>query len=166
MSFQQSVIGNLKSGIIGEIALLGPMRVTPAMLDSASAANNVVGRYFTYADEAAETMAAGGTGEIGGILILPKTHALHGTAGDTLGDALVLPNGEPGEFMSMGFVWVALASSGASIGSVLKYATATGVIDHGAPGENEAAVPNAKVVRHNPSPTAAGQYLALVQLTN
>lgn len=169
MGFQTTVIGDVKSGVIGEIAFEGPLRVLSAMLDSgAGAANNVVGRVFTYIDKAAETVQAGGpVADFAGIMINPKAHPLRGTAaGGTLADSLTLPDGEWAEFLNMGFVFVSLATTGAVIGAALKYNTTTGIIDHGAPGAGEAAIPNAVVARHNASPTAAGQFLAVAKLTN
>lgn len=169
MAFQTTVVSDIRSGIIGEIAFDGPTRTLAAMLDSgAGAANNVVGRVFTWIDKAAETVQAGGPAvDFAGILVMPKTHALRGTAaGGPLADSLVLPDGTPVELLSMGFVFVSLATTGATIGTALKYNTTTGIIDHGTPGAGEAAIPNAVVARHNASPTAAGQFLAVAKLTN
>lgn len=169
MAFQSTVIEDIKSGLIGEIAFDGPTRALSAMIDTgAGAANNVVGRVFTYQDRAGETVKAGGDAvDFAGILVMPKTHSSLGTAaGGTLADTLTLPDGSAGEFLFMGEVYVSLASAGGVIGAALKYNTTTGVIDHGAPGAGEAAIPNAVISRHNASPTAAGQYLAVAKLTN
>lgn len=168
MGFQTAVASDLKSGVIGEIAFDGPTRAVPAVLKSgAGAANNIIGRVFTYVDAANELVQAGGSGAFAGIFILPKTHVLRGTAaGGTLADSLLVPDGEPGEFLQMGHVYVSLATTGAVIGSPLKYNTTTGAIDFGTPGAGEAAIPNAIVSRHNASPTAAGQFLAVAKLTN
>lgn len=169
MAFQTTVIGNIRSGVIGEIAFDGPTRAVSAMLDSgAGAANNVVGRAFCYASTTNNTVSAGGdAGIFAGILIQPKSYALRGTAvGGTLADSLLLPDGTPVELLQMGEVFVSLASSGATIGSLVKYADATGVLDHGVASTGETQVPNATVVRVDPSPTAAGAYLAVIRLTN
>lgn len=169
MGFQTTVIGDIRSGVIGEIAFNGPTRAVSAMLDSgAGAANNVVGRAFCYASAENNTVSAGGDGGIfAGILIQPKSHALRGTAaGGTLADSLALPDGVAVELLQMGEVFVSLASDGATIGSLVKYADATGILDHGAASTGETQVPNATVVRVEPSPTAAGAYLAVIRLTN
>ena len=167
MGFQTTVIADIRSGVIGEIAFDGPTRAVSAMLDSgAGVANNVVGRAFTYASAEANTVAAGGAGAFAGILIQPKSHALRGVAGDTLADSLTLPDGVAVELLQMGEVFVSLASDGATIGSLVKYDDTTGVLDHGAASTGETQVPNATVVRVEPSPTAAGQYLAVIRLTN
>lgn len=168
MPFQTSVLDEIRSGLVGEIAFDGPTRAIAAVIDSgAGAENNVIGRVFTYADESVESVQAGGEGEFAGIFVMPKTHVLRGTAaGGTLAESLLVPDGTPGEFLQMGEVYVSVATDGATIGSVLKYNTTTGVIDHGAPGAGEAAIPNAVVSRHNASPTAAGAYLVVARLTN
>ena len=169
MGFQTTVIADIRSGIIGELAFNGPTRAVSAMLDSgAGAANNVVGRAFCYASAENNTVSAGGAaGIFAGILIQPKSQALRGTAvGGTLADSLTLPDGVAVELLQMGEVFVSLATDGATIGSLVKYADATGVLDHGTAAAGETQVPNATVVRVEPSPTAAGAYLAVIRLTN
>ena len=169
MAFQTTVLADIRSGIIGELAFTGPTRAVSAMLDSgAGAANNVVGRAFTYASVENNTVKAGGdAGIFAGILIQPKSQALRGTAvGGTLADSLTLPDGVAVELLQMGEVFVSLATDGATAGSLVFYDDTTGVLDHGTAGVGQTQVPNATVVRVEPSPTAAGAYLAVVRLTN
>lgn len=169
MSFQTTVRADIRSGLIGEIAYDGPTRATSGMLASgAGAANNVIGRVFTWNDRAAGTFKAGGAAvDFAGILVMPKKHALRGTAaGGTLADSLTLPDGVSVEMLQMGEVFVSVATTGATIGAALKYNTTTGVIDFGTPGAGEAAIPNAVVSRHNASPTSANAFLAVAKLTN
>jgi len=169
MGFQTTVISDNRSGLIGEIAFDGPTRVISGMLDSgAGAANNIVGRVFTWASRADGTFKAGGAAaDFAGILISPKTHTLRGTtAGGTLADSLLIPDGEQVELLSMGEVFVSLATTGGTIGAALKYNTTTGIIDFGAPGAGEAAVPNGALSRNNASPTATSSFLAVAKLTN
>ena len=169
MGFQTTVIADIRSGVIGELAFNGPTRAVSAMLDSgAGAANNVVGRAFCYASAENNTVSAGGDdGIFAGILIQPKSHALRGTAaGGTLADSLALPDGVAVELLQMGEVFVSLATDGATIGSLVKYDDTTGELDHGAASTGETQVPNATVVRVEPSPTDARAYLAVIRLTN
>lgn len=169
MGFQTTVTADIRGGIIGELAFTGPTRAVSAMLDSgAGAANNVVGRAFCYASVENNTVSAGGdAGIFAGILIQPKSQALRGTAvGGTLADSLTMPDGVAVELLQMGEVFVSLASDGATVGSLVKYADTTGILDHGAASNGETQVPNATVVRVEPSPTAAGPYLAVIRLTN
>lgn len=168
MPFPSTVKSELISGVVGEISHDGPSRVTPGLLATADAANNVIGRAFTYNDQDVESMQAGGTGVFAGILINPKTHVMYGTAGDTLAGSMTLPNGAAGEFMSMGFVYVSLATASAPIGSAVVYDTTTGeldwVADPATPGAGNALVPNCVVDRHVSSVDAPS--LAVIKLTN
>lgn len=169
MGFQTTVLADIGSGVIGEIAFDGPTRVVTAMLDSGvGAANNVIGRAFCYASVTNNTVSAGGdAGNFAGIFIMPKTQALRGTAaGGTLADSLTVPDGVAGEFLQMGEIFVSLASDGATVGSLVKYADTTGILDHGTASTGETQVPNAVVTRVQPSPTASGAYLAVIRLTN
>ena len=169
MAFQTTVNADIRSGVIGELAFNGPARAVSAMLDSgAGAANNVVGRAFCYASTENNTVSAGGdAGIFAGILIQPKSHALRGTAvGGTLADSLTVPDGVAVELLQMGEVFVSLATDGATIGSLVKYNDTTGVLNHGTASTGETQVPNAVVTRVEPSPTAAGAYLAVIRLTN
>ena len=169
MAFQTTVSADIRSGVIGELAFNGPTCAASAMLDSgAGAANNVVGRAFCYASTESNTVSAGGdAGIFAGILIQPKSYALRGTAaGGTLADSLTLPDGVAVELLQMGEVFVSLATDGATIGSLVKYDDTTGVLDHGTASTGETQVPNAVVTRVEPSPTAAGAYLAVIRLTN
>lgn len=169
MPFQTTVVADIKSGIIGELAFDGPVRALAAMIDTgANAVNNVVGRVFTWIDKNANTVQAGGpVADFAGILVHPKSYSSLGTAaGGTLADTLTLPDGAAGEFLFMGEIYIALPTTGGVINSPLKYNTTTGIIDFGAPGAGEAAIPNAVLSRHNASPTATGAFLAVAKLTN
>ena len=169
MAFQTTVNADIRSGGTGELAFNGPTRAVSAMLDSgAGAANNVVGRAFCYASTEDNTVSVGGdAGIFAGILIQPKSHALRGTAaGGTLANSLTLPDGVAVELLQMGEVFVSLTTDGATIGSLVKYNDTTGVLNHGTASTGETQVPNATVVRVEPSPTTAGAYLAVIRLTN
>lgn len=169
MGFQTTVAADQRSYLIGEIAFDGPTRAASAMLDSgAGAANNVVGRAFCYASVVNNTVSAGGdAGIFAGILINPKTHALRGTSvGGTLADSLLIPDGTQVELLQMGEVAVSLASTGATIGSLVHYTDTTGELDHGVASTGETQVPNCTVVRVLSSPTAATAFLAVIRLTN
>lgn len=165
MPFQTSVMGEIRSGLIGEVAFDGPTRVLTAVASTEGGAN-VIGHAYTYNDQAVESVQAGGTGVFAGIAINPKTHANRGVAGDTLGQSLTVPNGVTLECMFMGEVYVSLASDGGAIGDTIVYNTETGALDHGAAGDGTALVPNAVISRHIPSPTADGAFLAVIRLTN
>lgn len=129
--FQSTVQYDQGFGVVGELFLDGPLRAQPAILDSADAANNVIGRYFTLdADGHAQ---AGGVGPIAGILANPKVYANLGTLnGGALAPSLVLPNNIVAEFVHMGQIIVALPAA-ANIGDLVTYNTTNGLIGSIAP---------------------------------
>jgi hypothetical protein len=167
MAVQTSVALDLTSGIVGELAFDTPKYVITATLNSgAGAANNIVGRAFCYDSTANELVSAGGdAGNFAGILIKPKQYPLRGTAADTLATSLLLPDGQVVELLQEGEIYVSLASDGGDIGDPIFYTDATGALDHGTADVGETQIPNCHIVRHVPSPTAAGVYLAVIRLT-
>jgi len=166
MSVQTSVSLDLTSGIVGELAFDTPKVTIPATLNSgAGAANNIVGRAFCYDSTTNELVSAGGAaGNFAGILIKPKEYPLLGTTTDTLATSLLLPDGQVVELLQKGEVYVSLASDGGDIGDGIFYADATGALDHGTASTGQTQIANCTIVRHVPSPTAAGQYLAVISL--
>jgi len=129
MTFQTTVINDIRSGFIGDVAFDGPTRAIPALLDSgAGAANNIIGRAFTYVSRVNGTVAAGGAvADFAGIMVLPKTQSLRGTAaGGTLADSLLLPDGVSVELAQMGEYFVALENATGNIGDLVAYDTTTG----------------------------------------
>jgi hypothetical protein len=164
MTFQNSIDYDQGFGVVGEIAFDGPTRALPGILDSESAANNIVGRWFTR--NADGTFAAGGTGYEGGILANPKTHAAQGTIADgTLAPTLTLRNGETGEFVTEGEIIVSLAAAAAQ-GDDVHYAIADGALTAATPGSAPetgcAVVPGAKVSRYRQENETGG--LAVIWL--
>lgn len=104
MTLQTTVYNNIGFGIVGEIALEGPLRAQPAILNTTTEANNIIGRAFcvktdgvanfdTASDPRPIVVDAGGTGVFAGILGVPKNYPLRGTtSGGTLAPTLALPN--------------------------------------------------------------------------
>jgi hypothetical protein len=164
MTFQSTVARNIGFGVPGEIFLDGPLRAQPGRLDSASAANNVVGRAFSIKDDATasfETAAdpqpldvqAGQSGVFAGILAMPKNYPLSGTAGDTLASSIVLPNDTMVELIQETAGMVVALGAACSVGDWLYYTTATGVLITASPGfdnipADSTRVPGGRVVRY------------------
>lgn len=146
MSFQSSVAANIAFGVVGEIYLDGPMRAQPAKLDSADAANNVVGRAFTIADDGTAsfetgadpkpiTVAAGGTGVFAGILANPKNYVLAGTsAGGTLAPSMTLPDQTIVELIQECAGLIVALPAAAAVGDWVYWTNATGILTTTAPG--------------------------------
>lgn len=160
MAWQNSIKRVLGAGIAGELAFEGPLRAQPGILKSASADNNVFGRWFAI-DTSDGTYVAGGAGSRGGILANPKAHVALGTAaGGPLAPSLALPNGTVADFVSMGEIWVNLDATAGNIGAPVYFVALTGALTLNATGNT--AVPNATLVRDNHS----GAGLAVIRLTN
>lgn len=176
MPFPQTTIrSDIGHGIPGEIAFDSPSRVTPYNLNSASAANNIFGRYFTrvagsenLTTDVAGDVQAGGTGTVGGILINPRNHVGLGDGTWALGSDSNVGNGTAVELLSMGIVFVMLATGGGRVGNRVQYNTTTGELDLLADGASPASgfaiVPNAQIDRHDCQ--AGTNVLAIIKLTN
>lgn len=132
MAFQTTVNAEAALGVQGELFLSGPVRAQPAILSSANAAYNIVGKtYFTMSSEG--VAAAGGTGAMGGILVHPKHYASYGTsAGGPLAATMTLANNATAELLSMGEIVIALGAA-AAIGDKVIYNTTTGALSTLAP---------------------------------
>lgn len=139
MPFPSTAVAKMISGLPGELAFDGPSRGGVAIINSTDAANNVFGRMLTYNDEDVETLQAGGTGALAGVLQHPKAWAVGSST---------VPNNSICEFMIEGEIYVTLGATGA-IGAALYYETATGIITPTAAGG--VVIPGASIVRHLPS---------------
>lgn len=155
MPIPNQIPSTLVSGIPGELAFDGPTRAVAGLLASATAANNVFGRAFTYADEAVESMQAGGTGLFAGILINPKAYLTYPLD--------YMQNGNQAEFLFMGEVYVQLSTTGGTIGDLVWFDNATGALGHGTASTGQTQIPNAVIFRHNVSPEVPT--LAVIKLT-
>jgi hypothetical protein len=148
MAFPSTVVSDLVSGIPGEISFDAPYTGIAAVINSASAANNVFGRAMTYINEAVETIGAGGTGKFAGILVNPKTSAF-GVIGDT---SDTVPNGTPVSTMFEGECYVLLSTgTTVTIGDAVFFVNATGELGVGTAGAGQTQIVGAQVFRHNVS---------------
>ena len=164
MPFQSTVRINQTSGIVGDIVLDGPLIGGPAILNSTSAANNVIGRAFRHLANEDLEVTADGTGNFAGILVNSKHYATSGTtAGGTLAPTIILPNNLEVELVTFTAGVLVSLSTDASIGENVFYADATGILaaDAGTTLASHTLIAGARVVRNNIS--AAG--LAIVELT-
>ena len=167
MPFQTEVRINQTTGIVGDVVLDGPLRGQPGILNSTSAANNVIGRAFRHiagqdlmvsADVAAGSVFAG-------ILANSKRYATSGTAaGGTLAPTLMLPNNANVTLVTMTSGILVMLATTANIGDNVFFATATGILSaaSGTTLADNELIPNATIVRNNI--TGSGR-LAIVELT-
>ena len=167
MPFQSTVRINQTTGVVGDIVLDGPLRGQPAILNSTSAANNVIGRAMRHiANNDLEVSADAATGGIfAGILANSKLYATSGTStGGTLAPTLVLPNNMEVELVTMTSGILVELSTVATIGQNVFFATATGILASatGTTLADHEQIPGAVIVRNNISGTGR---LAIVELT-
>jgi len=176
--FQQTVNNNIGFGVVGELFLEGPLRAQPGVLNTTTAANNIVGRAFTVRDDATASfdtaadpqpmeMQAGGAGVFAGILANPKVYASFGTvAGGTLAPTLLLPNTTIAEFVQETAGLIVQLPAAFAVGDYLYFLTADGSLLTAAPGAaapaNSTRVPGGRVVRYESA--AAG--LAVVSFNS
>lgn len=176
MAFQTSIRAKMGAGLPGELAFEGPLRATPAILDSTTPANNVFGRFFTdrgtvQADPAASSISAqaGGTGAPIGFLANPKEHVLAESQGFNPTNAL--PNGVVASFVSMGYLFALLTNDRqAEPGDQVGYLTATGELVSVAPGDpapaGAALIPTATVYRYRTDSDTENGSLAVIRVTD
>ena len=167
MPFQTEVRIDQTTGIVGDIVLDGPLRGQPGILNSTSAANNVIGRAFRHiAGQDLMVSADVATGSVfAGILANSKRYATSGTAaGGTLAPTLMLPNNANVTLVTMTSGILVMLATTANIGDNVFFATATGILSaaSGTTLADNEIIPNATIVRNNI--TGSGR-LAIVELT-
>lgn len=178
MAFQSTVAGQQGFGVVGELAVEGPLASQPARITSGDAANNVVGRAFTVTsggtgswtasgdavNPAPLIAAAGGTNPFAGILANPKVYPGVGTvAGGTLAPTLTLPNGTMVELIQSHPGVIVTLAAAANVGDSVFFANATGILATTAPGAAAPANhqgPIGRVERY----TEAGAGLAVISV--
>lgn len=164
MTFQSNVRQFQTTGIQGEIAREGPIRVAPWNLDPAGAnANpNTVGFAFTKQADG-DAVVGGDAGIFVGILMQPKEHALVGVGTTPLNPTLDLADGVVGSLLTMGIIFVdATVIESGTVGSDVFYDDLTGAIGLGTAGIGETPIANAKVVLED----IAAVGLAIIELTS
>ena len=170
MPFQSTIKNTLGFGVVGELSHEGPLRALPGVIESPSAANNVIGRAFTrvVATGRFEAGKPSGAGQIFmGIFCNPKTHVLQGTqAGGSLAGSLAVPNGTIGEFLEMGHIIIQVPAA-CAIGDEVIFADATGILatvaPGGAAGAGNTKIANMVITRFVPD--AVGVQLAVAKIT-
>lgn len=159
-AFQSAVAADIGFGLVGTPFLAGPYRAEPGTIVHATAANIVIGRWFTQAADG--TWRPGGAGAVQGLFVNPQAMASLGTSGGgSLAPTLVVPTNTIGEFAYMG-QFVVSCTNAVALGAAAWYDTTTGAIGSGAPGAGQAAIPNGRFIRQ--ANAAAG--LAVLELTN
>lgn len=173
MALQTTVYRTLARGIPGELAFDGPLRASPgAISPTASAANCVIGRYFTKSRTDGTYRPGGDTATdttltFGGIAGSPKSAIAYGVLNDPLAPSLQLRPGSITDFFEMATPWISVAAP-AKVGDVVAYDIVTGELSTFAPGASitagKLAVPNTTVYRVGTD--ASGGDIIACKLTN
>ena len=125
--FQTTVFLQQGAGVPGELYNSYPHRTQSYILNSGSAANNIIGSTCCTLTSQG-LVAAGGTGIFAGFLVDPKNIALFGAPGSTpLSPTLVVPNNTQVECLTESSIWVTLPAA-AAIGDVIIFNQTTGQI--------------------------------------
>lgn len=171
-AFQSSVNLAMGFAVPGELFTNAPHKADSYILNSASAAYNIIGA--TAFTVSAEGVAAAGNATTGGvfagILANPKTAKSVGTSGGgTLAPTLTLQNNEQGEVVRMGDLTVTLPAA-ATIGDKVWYDNTTGALGTVPPIATVTAsiattVLTVTVVGTNSAPLAVGQIVTGANIT-
>lgn len=152
MGFQSQVRLTQTTGIVGEILEGAPRSGYPAILNSTSAANNVIGRGFSKVAGNDDEVAAGegDTLPFAGILVNPKVYSTSGASTGALDPTITLLNNEVVEILEKGIIVVDF-STAATIGQNVFYHNTTGVIAAatGTTLADHTQIPDANVIRRS-----------------
>lgn len=125
---QTSVVNRFQStGIPGEFSRSHNQESRGAIINSATEANNVVGRVVNTITGNNYNVAVAGNGNFAGILACPKT-----SIRPTLGAQAFLPNESQVEVAERGFLFVNLPAA-AAVGDFVYYSDTTGALATAAP---------------------------------
>ncbi len=117
----------LGSGVVGEFYSTEPQGVRTLILNSASEANNVIGRVVTYVDGEDQQAGVAASSRFAGVIGMPKT-----LARPTLDNITIIDNGTPTQIIRKGYVFVNLPAVAAK-GDFVYWTNATGALTTVAP---------------------------------
>lgn len=182
MAFQSTIRQFQAHGVVGEVIYSGPVRARGVIINTTTAANNVIGRALTYSSTNTNTdgvrVEAGGTGKFAGILTHSKQYASLGTAANgALAPTMTVPNNsivEATYFATGILVELLTVTSGKSIqiGDKVYYKTATGELGAGASapegGSGWTEIVGAKVIDQNVTGPTSSPFtvLAIIELNS
>ena len=135
MGFQTAVYADQAIGVPGTRYDDSPLRALSYVLNSVSAAYNIVGATaMTVASDGIAQAGNGGAGGFAGILANPEIQALFGAGGVPLNPSLTLGNGVIAACVTMGRLFVTLPAA-ADIGDLVVFDNTTGALSTVAPGD-------------------------------
>lgn len=180
MAFQSTIRQFQAHGVVGEVIYSGPVRARGVIINTTTAANNVIGRALTYSstNDDGVRVEAGGTGKFAGILTHSKQYASLGTAANgALAPTMTVPNNSVVEatYFATGILVELLtisASQSIKIGDKVYYKTATGELGAGTSAPPEGSgwteIVGAKVIDQNVTgpKTSPFTVLAIIELNS
>ena len=180
MAFQSTIRQFQAHGVVGEVIYSGPVRARGVIINTTTAANNVIGRALTYSSTNTDgvRVEAGGTGKFAGILTHSKQYASLGTAANgALAPTMTVPNNSVVEatYFATGILvelFTVTAGKSIQIGDKVYYKTATGELGAGtsAPegGSGWTEIVGAKVIDQNVTGPTSSPFtvLAIIELNS
>lgn len=179
MAFQSTIRQFQAHGVVGEVIYSGPVRARGVIINTTTAANNVIGRALTYSstNDDGVRVEAGGTGKFAGILTHSKQYASLGTAANgALAPTMTVPNNSVVEatYFATGILVELLtitASKSIKIGDKVYYKTATGELGAGASAPENSGwteIVGAKVIDQNVTGPTSSPFtvLAIIELNS
>lgn len=180
MAFQSTIRQFQAHGVVGEVIYSGPVRARGVIINTTTAANNVIGRALTYSstNDDGVRVEAGGTGKFAGILTHSKQYASLGTAANgALAPTMIVPNNSVVEatYFATGILvelFTVTADKPIKIGDKVYYKTATGELGAGTSAPPEGSgwteIVGAKVIDQNVTGPTTSPFtvLAIIELNS
>lgn len=180
MAFQSTIRQFQAHGVVGEVIYSGPVRARGVIINTTTAANNVIGRALTYSstNDDGVRVEAGGTGKFAGILTHSKQYASLGTAANgALAPTMTVPNNSIVEatYFATGILvelFTVAADKPIKIGDKVYYKTATGELGAGTSAPPEGSgwteIVGAKVIDQNVTGPTSSPFtvLAIIELNS
>ena len=179
MAFQSTIRQFQAHGVVGEVIYSGPVRARGVIINTTTAANNVIGRALTYSSTNTDgvRVEVGGTGKFAGILTHSKQYTSLGTAANgALAPTMTVPNNsivEATYFATGILVELLTVTTGKSIqiGDKVYYKTATGELGAGTSAPENSGwteIVGAKVIDQNVTGPTSSPFtvLAIIELNS
>ena len=180
MAFQSTIRQFQAHGVVGEVIYSGPVRARGVIINTTTAANNVIGRALTYSSTNTDgvRVEVGGTGKFAGILTHSKQYASLGTAANgALAPTMTVPNNSVVEatYFATGILvelFTVTAGKSIQIGDKVYYKTATGELGAGTSAPPEGSgwteIVGAKVIDQNVTGPTSSPFtvLAIIELNS
>lgn len=154
---QSTIRNDQATGVVGEIALSGPVRAQAGIFVKETGVPGIIGRAMTHSDDDAFTM--GGNGPFAGILASPKQYVKNG-----IGATMEVPEFTVVEAVYFTTGMFVELENAANVGDGVEFSETDGKLRGNSTGTASSGyhlIPNARVVRKS----IAAPGLAIIELT-